>query len=389
MKVLKKCVSLCLMLMLCVVPLTSCSSEEVGGEASKSGGSVAISFSISSSSATYTRADNTKNGNESLNENTVERLDLFIFNQDGSLYKPAGKSFLSLKVDGGTVLYPTSGSGTWTDTGLSVNDVTGKTLYLVANHTRLANGEINLEASGSTEESEFQKMLIETGSSFNPSEKQALFVMDGSTANLTFENGNKEIHFDLARALSKVRLTLLDKNGNEMTTDSAVSYKFVHYVTDGTVVTAKSEDEAKVQVPQTMQTTLSGNEVKISEKDSIGKKAVVFYSYPNYWYDADKNMYEEEPIDTARQTYIMVRAPFDGQVYNYKVPVNYRLPLDNDSANPDPSFINLYQLRRNHIYDVTATIDRKGGEDEPTEIPYTTEVKDWTDTDKIIIDFDK
>mgnify|MGYP000251942328 FL=1 len=110
----------------------------------------------------------------------------------------------------------------------------------------------------------------------------------------------------------------------------------------------------------------------------------MFYSYANSWIDKTKNPYAEEPIDVSKQTYILLKAKYNGKDYFYKVPVNKRLYESNDAATTDgiPNWANyepLYRLDRNTIYDVTAKVDREGGSDpeNPAELKVLPTVLPW------------
>ena len=110
---------------------------------------------------------------------------------------------------------------------------------------------------------------------------------------------------------------------------------------------------------------------------------VVFYSYPNDWFDENKvSEYVDEdgkrngtwviddyvnstPVLSEKETYILLKAPFEGKDYYYKVPVNYTIYKNNDAISFTDEELkeihDLYRMQRNHIYDITVTIDREGG----------------------------
>lgn len=106
----------------------------------------------------------------------------------------------------------------------------------------------------------------------------------------------------------------------------------------------------------------------------------------------------EEPIDVNKQTYILLKAKYNGTDYFYKVPVNKRLYESNDAATTDWSqYEPLYRLDRNYIYDVTAKVDREGGSDpdNPATLYVKPIVSDWDDniewdyTDKVSIEMER
>ena len=106
----------------------------------------------------------------------------------------------------------------------------------------------------------------------------------------------------------------------------------------------------------------------------------IFYSYPNDWFDEsllnedgtfiaeDGDTYaKDDLIDEARQTYIVV----EYKKNTYKVPVNFSIANDNDRtfANDEEEIAYIkeirdkyYRIKRNHIYDIKATIDVEANE---------------------------
>lgn len=129
----------------------------------------------------------------------------------------------------------------------------------------------------------------------------------------------------------------------------------------------------------------------------------VYYSYPSDWFDYSKlkkqctrkgqgahtgadhdagNRYEivnyddDAPILADREMFFILRAPYQGKQYYYRVPVNYRISSINDQQCFSESdlvnkVLNLYRVQRNHFYDVTVTVDRPGAAT-PTRAPYLT-----------------
>ena len=82
---------------------------------------------------------------------------------------------------------------------------------------------------------------------------------------------------------------------------------------------------------------------------------------------SDEDIYAiDDLIDEEKQTYILLEAPYGEGRYYYKVPVNFAISKDNDKVEFSKEDIeNLrngyYRMLRNHIYDITVTIDREGG----------------------------
>jgi len=373
-------------------------------------GSVSISFTISSASttrggtrantttgsrtSTNTRANETTSGetsteagDNSLNENTITRLDLYVFASSSDDATMMGHKYCIYNNETqettsgyGTLTYSTEAdsklgtcTGTWTDTGLyyTKDELEGKTVYLIANWDEAASASIATLAD--------LKAAKIGSDDFSPATKQTKFVMDSKPEKLTTDSNVTKIEdgttatytinsIELSRALAKIRLTALKDDGTEITTytsgEKSVEYTLNNYAKYGSVI-ADGTDLTATTTLETLQ-TIKGSDL-LQQKNKSGKEAAVFYSYPNNWFDSSKNIREEEPINAARQTYIQLYAPYTNsdnkEIWGYyKIYVNYRLQEDNDAdkdeVNVDQT---LYQLQRNYIYDITARIDREGG----------------------------
>lgn len=411
-----------------------CVSFSIGGMVSGSGTRSASATRAGSDAGAGTRADSdtkTEAGDNNLNENAISRLDLYVFSgteDDATLEKHVYCTYGSdtqTTTGSGTLTYSTTPdnkkcTGTWKETGLCWSEIKGKTVYIVANDS--------LGGSRSISALFDLKKITSSNTNFVPTDKQTTFLMDGKVENLALntnvlKNTNddgviyeicKSVAEDgggveLSRALTKIRLKVLGSDGTtDITTQSitktdqtagtqtdvSVRYNLVQYakeasvIADGTDITATTILESKKD---------NMKESELPQQD--GK--IVFYTYPNNWYDSDKYMYVEEPINSDRQTYILLYAPYpitakttsttgeDGTAtttttvtatndnYWYKVPVNYRLQQNNDEVNAtvDDS---LYKTQRNYIYDVTVTIDREGGTySEPVVLKY--QAQEWED----------
>lgn len=361
MKAISKYFAMCAIALLGLAN-TSCMSDDMDGTPSCDY-DVVLEYKVGGSAtetrAAVTRAETTEVGNEDLNENKINRLDLFVFDATGKLVK-------SLPLTDASV----QGSPT-TDykhkklesKQLKRSEITGNTLYLVANLDNI---------SGITTLDELKAATINKAATFNPKAKQTSFVMDAKMEETKqIVNGTIHIQFQLKRALAKIRLNVQDDKGNTVA-PTEYACQLIHYAADGSILAdgnitdnALNKDAAassKVTVPVVTQ-----------------DNKAVFYSYANSWIDkTNKDPKAEEPIDVTKQTYILLKAKYKGKDYFYKVPVNKRLFEGNDAttmANYEP----LYRLDRNTIYDVTATVDREGGSDpeHPAELKVLPTVLPW------------
>lgn len=380
MKAISKYFAMCAIALLGLAN-TSCMSDDMDGTPSCDY-DVVLEYKVGGSAtetrAAVTRAETTEVGNEDLNENKINRLDLFVFDATGKLVK-------SLPLTDASV----QGSPTTEykhkkleSNQLKRSEITGNTLYLVANLDNI---------SGITTLDELKAATINKAATFNPKAKQTSFVMDAKMEETKqIVNGTIHIQFQLKRALAKIRLNVQDDKGNTVA-PTEYACQLIHYAADGSILAdgnitdnALNKDAAassKVTVPVVTQ-----------------NNKAVFYSYANSWIDKDKKPYEEEPIDVSKQTYILLKAKFNNKDYFYKVPVNKRLYEGNDAAATDwKQYEPLYRLDRNTIYDVTAKVDREGGgtPENPATLYVNPIVSDWDDniawdyTDKVSIEMER
>ena len=360
MKAISKYFAMCAIALLGLAN-TSCMSDDIESTAACDY-SVVLEYKVGGSAtetrAAVTRAE-TEVGNEDLNENKINRLDLFVFKPDGSRDKVKQVTFESTDVKGSS---PTTDykHKELTSNELTRSDIDGNDLYLVAN---LENwGNINNLA-------DLQKATINQAA-FQHNKKQDAFVMDAKMLEREVKAGKIHLKFQLKRALAKIRLNVKDANGNPVA-PTEYACQLVNYAADGSII----EEGICADNKLTKAAAVATPNLKVEGK-------AVFYSYANNWIDKSKNPKVEEPIDVNKQTYILLKAKYNGNgnYYFYKVPVNKRLYESNDAATIDwANYEPLYRLDRNTIYDVTAKVDREGGSDpeHPAELKVLPTVWPW------------
>lgn len=360
---------------------SSCTDDMQSGISAEGKGKVTLTYSISG--ITPSRAEAGVN-NDSWNENQINRLDLFIFPVDGGdmiheVYEPRIESSQNET----TYHTWTFGMNELSPEGISEND----DIYLVANWTEEA-------ANSVTSEQDLQGDYVQN---LTCNAKQTSFLMDGK-GTLTRSGNDATIRVELKRALAKIRLTVTNTYNNE----ASYEYQFVNYAPNSAVL-EEGETAFLVSNNAILQSTTSSAEdemIPVDGAQNIYGGKLILYSYANNWYephpmgenddindnmvqvgDDQDNLYTEAPIDPDKQTYILLKAPFNGKDWYYKVPVNYQLPEDNDAITPDESYKNLYRLQRNYIYDIIVTIDREGGtEYNPKEVDaLQVSVVPWTE----------
>ena len=359
MKAISKYFAMCAIALLGLAN-TSCMSDDMDGTPSCDY-DVVLEYKVGGSAtetrAAVTRAE-TEVGNEDLNENKINRLDLFVFDATGNLVKrlpltdvqgSPTKDYQHKKLE---------------SEQLKRSEITGNTLYLVANLDNI---------SGITTLNDLKAATINKAAAFNPYGQQTSFVMDAKMEeNKQIVNGMIHIQFQLKRALAKIRLNVQDDKGNAVA-PTEYACQLMHYAADGAILAEGTSTNNELN-------TDAAASSKVTVPAVTQDNKAVFYSYANSWIDKNKNPYAEEPIDVSKQTYILLKAKYNGKDYFYKVPVNKRLYESNDAATTDwTKYEPLYRLDRNTIYDVTAKVDREGGSDpeHPAELNVLPTVLPW------------
>lgn len=363
MKAISKYFAMCAIALLGLAN-TSCMSDDIDGTPSCDY-DVVLEYKVGGSAtetrAAVTRAETEVGNEEDLNENKINRLDLFVFDAAGTLVT-------SLPLTDASV----QGSPT-TDykhkklesTQLKRSDITGNTLYLVANLDNISGSIKTLD--------DLKAATINKATDFKHNAVQTSFVMDAKMEETKqIENGMIHIRFQLKRALAKIRLNVQDDK-NSTVDPTKYACQLIHYAADGSIL-------ADGNITDNALNTDAAANKKVTTPVVTQENKAVFYSYANSWIDTSKDPKVEEPIDVSKQTYILLKAKFNNKDYFYKVPVNKRLYESNDAATIDwANYEPLYRLDRNTIYDVTATVDREGGSDpeHPAELKVLPTVLPW------------
>lgn len=379
MKAISKYFAMCAIALLGLAN-TSCMSDDIESTAACDY-SVVLEYKVGGSAtetrAAVTRAE-TEVGNEDLNENKINRLDLFVFNATGKLVKSLPLTDASVQ---GSPTTEYKHKKLESDQ-LKRSEITGNTLYLVANLDNI---------SGISTLDKLKAATINKAATFNHKAKQTSFVMDAKMEETKqIENGMIHIKFQLKRALAKIRLNVQDDKGSTIA-PKEYACQLIHYAADGSILAEGTSTNNALN-------TEAAASSKVTVPDVTQNNKAVFYSYANSWIDKDKKPYEEEPIDVSKQTYILLKAKFNNKDYFYKVPVNKRLFEGNDATTIDwANYEPLYRLDRNTIYDVTAKVDREGGDtpENPATLYVNPIVSDWDDniawdyTDKVSIEMER
>lgn len=360
MKAISKYFAMCAIALLGLAN-TSCMSDDMDGTPSCDY-DVVLEYKVGGSAtetrAAVTRAETTEDGSEDLNENKIERLDLFVFDATGNLVKrlpltdvqgSPTKDYKHKKLE---------------SKQLKRSEITGNTLYLVANLDNI---------SDITTLDGLKTATINKAATFNYNAQQTSFVMDAKMEETKqIVNGTIHIQFQLKRALAKIRLNVQDDKGNTVV-PTEYACQLIHYAANGSIL-------AEGTCTNNALNTDAAASSKVTAPAVTQDNKAVFYSYANSWIDTSLDPKKVEPIDVSKQTYILLKAKYKSDYYFYKVPVNKRLYESNDAATTDWTLYEpLYRLDRNTIYDVTAKVDREGGSDpeHPAELNVLPTVLPW------------
>ena len=366
---MKKTIAHIILFLSAATLLAACTDQSLPASPAPESGRVVIAYTIAGA---QTRATEEDGWNEGWNENLVKSLYLLVmrgtevtvhdpYNEDYT--DPQNEKYKTLKTD------------------LSVADIAGcDSVYLVANCPSVAN---------ITTVQQLQEAFI------NPTDgdptltyngKQKLFAMDAKGSIATYADGNMTLTFDLVRAAAKIRLTILPQGPDGIDVLKSVTYRACNFATS-THLLAAMETYDNLSPWTNSEGFTKVNNGQISLKDNI-YQGIVFYSYPNDWFDTNRvnednhitDMFTSPPILYDLQTYILICAPYNGVKGYYKIPVNHQLPDDSDQS--DYEYTNeirsLYRLERNHFYDISVTIDLPGGPIEDPVIPdFSIRINDW------------
>ena len=367
MKAISRYVAMCA-IALSGLAITSCTEES---ENAMTPAKVVLDYKIGDAT-TETRAEGqTELGSDDLNENKIESLTLLGFDKDGKLlFEPE----------------EINPSGSTTSAGYHHKDITGS--KMTVNMTNATDNKFYLvancqKAKNCKSLSELQAATI-SDANFKGDQKQKVFVMDATGTKVISDEAENTIHFqfDLRRALAKIRLEI---KSNVEINASNIQCQLVQYTADGNIIAG---DQAETNAGKT-----AVSSTELSNPTCIQSAKYVFYSYANNWVDTSKKPNLEEPINEKRQTYILLKAPYkytnpytnkeETKDYFYKVPVNKRLPDNNDEMVSDSWAVwkKLYRLDRNTIYDITVNVDRPGGTDEndAAQLTVTPTIQEWQD----------
>lgn len=339
----------------------ACSDETAPQPVPDGGGQLRIAYKIAGVSMSRVPEDGWDNG---WNENKVTRIDLFVFNNDAN--KTLFKHVSSTEIPEFEEVEKAQTEQTFEQDKLTYNDIANGDYiyYMVANCDFDDNGIVEGVFTLDDLKEKLTSDLV-----FN--ETQTSFAMDGMIENTPPPTNNTiTLTFELKRAAVKIRLSVFSADGTTSIINDC-NFRLYNYVLKGTSVLEENEKYGE-----------GSGQTLVAESEKLDWNGIlkynnqaVFYSYPNDWFDEsllnedgtfiaeDGDTYaKDDLIDEARQTYIVV----EYKKNTYKVPVNFSIANDNDRtfANDEEEIAYIkeirdkyYRIKRNHIYDIKATID--------------------------------
>lgn len=348
-----------------ILACIACSDETAPQPVPDGGGQLRIAYKIAGVSMSRATEDGWDNG---WNENKVTRIDLFVFNNDAD--KTLFKHVSSTEILEFEKVEKAQTEQTFEQDKLTYNDIASGsyTYYMVANCPSLNSiNETNFTLDDLKEKLTSDLVFNET---------QTSFAMDGMIENTPNPTDNTIIlSFKLERAAAKICLSVFSADGTTSIINDC-NFRLYNYVLKGTSVLEENEKYGE-----------GSGQTLVAESEKLDWNGIlkynnqaVFYSYPNDWFDEsllnedgtfiaeDGDTYaKDDLIDEARQTYIVV----EYKKNTYKVPVNFSIANDNDRtfANDEEEIAYIkeirdkyYRIKRNHIYDIKATIDIEANE---------------------------
>ena len=224
MKAISKYFAMCAIALLGLAN-TSCMSDDMDGTPSCDY-DVVLEYKVGGS-ATETRAAVTRaaveDGAKDLNENLINRLDLFVFKPDGSRVKQVTFNSADVKGSSPTTEYRHK---ELTSNDLTRSDIDGNVLYLVANLDNWGNIN-NLN--------DLKIATINQATTFQHNQKQSAFVMDSKMLKREVVTGKIHLKFQLKRALAKIRLNVQDDKGSTVA-PTEYACQLIHYAADGSIL---------------------------------------------------------------------------------------------------------------------------------------------------------
>lgn len=326
-----------------------------------------------------------------LNENKVERLDIFLYENGSSQSGSFFKHFTDTEV-----VRLSSASDTDPDT---------YKVRLLVPYSQIATYQgrdfhITIVANAKPETMEgitslelLQKKIQEDDlvhlSSDKKPQPQAHFLMDGSgrTGVISFSDNCHTVanSIELKRAAAKIRLRVQDADIFDYQNGAKTKYvrigtmqvKLISYVNKTSVVAGHPYTPGTREYHATDYRDMTPRTLPTREGNGSFIAPFPFYAYENSW----------EGEGDMRETYLIVKlrlrpesSPSDGgKDYFYRLPINYAKSIKGVTQEM------LHRVSRNHLYDVLTQIEVLGSlsENEPMDVTSYVAIRPWNSPDVI------
>lgn len=305
-------------------------------------------------------------GEDALNENLLEKLDLFFYDGNSLVwYVPEGA-------------FQISSIGEGNKKALRINTpneiieiVEKKELLLVA----IGNGpERSRLASKSL--TELTEVVVQS-STFNGDNPQSSFVMEGKLVlggdSFISSESNHLGTLSLTRVAAKIRLIINDIAIKGYHVNSA-KVNLLSYLDKTTLL-----NTAANSVPQFTNDYKDSSDHGLEEVEIEGERLYTthlpFYSYENSWVNNEKN-----------ETYLLITVMLSEEDYpDYPIAYYYKVAIS--------TLVGFEQqkIRRNTHYEITVTINELGDtrKEYPFELENSIKMKAWNKTDPIFVEMNK
>lgn len=326
-----------------------------------------------------------------LNENKIERIDIFLIRETSSFFK----HFPDTSVE--RLSIPSSGNNTYKVrvlipySDLSAYQGNDFKIIVVANakETLFSSGVNSLEdLKRKIQEDELN--LLEGG--VTP-KAQPCFLMDGigTTGTVLFSENLYTVTapISLYRAAAKIRLrmpqelVIFDHQNGKKTQyhlQGNLQVKLVSYTNKTSLL---RDNPYQVQDGEWKSTpyremTLKTLPAREGSSNTSFLAAFPFYAYESLWNESG-NIREAHLIVKAKLRPEGANASDQGRDYFYRIPLNYAKPITGVDAKK------LHRIERNHLYDILSNIEVLGSlsENEPVDISSYAAVQPWNTPDRV------
>ena len=313
---------------------------------------LAYSNQIANGVTVSSRATEVENGEDLLNENKIEKVDIFFYTVGGELtwhVKPT-----AMRIEDGEDYTKKLTLRATKEKASELNNNKYKLVVLVNGPDR---EKITGKSYNELQQMVYEKNLYETERPLD------FFLMDGEKETGTIKL-DREPHnlgnVELSRAAAKIRVLInkIEVDGYEAGTPTL---KLVTYAEETALLSGKP---LKVSTYKTTaeQNLIKGNETPYTTNYPL-------YSFENDWKEDDSKM-----------TYLLLKISFSDTTekkevdYYYRVPIYYSIDSNNS-----------FSIKRNHLYEVNIDIERLGASTEelPVELSGKIDIKPWEEVDVV------